>query len=148
MTAAEGRGRRIETPTQFAGDTGEVDADLGRALATDDADGVLAALCAGARLLVPIVAVLDERGEDGQDKSSHMASVSIVQPDGRRGLVAFTCLSALQAWNPDARPVPARAGDVARAAREEGADGVLVDCAGPVRFVLEGPALAAVAASP
>lgn len=148
MSPVEGGGRRIETPTEFAADTGDADPALGRALAAGDPDAVLAALAAGARLLVPIVAVLDEAGDDGGDKSSHMASVSIVQPDGRRGLLAFTCLESLRAWDPSARPVPARADDVARAALDEGAHGVLVDIAGPVRFAVDGAALAAVAGRP
>lgn len=145
MTPVDGRGRRIETPAQFSGDAGDVDPALGQALDAGDADAVLAILAAGARLLVPIVAVLDEAGTDGADKSSHMASVSMVQSDGRRGLLAFTCIDTLRAWNPSARPVPASARDVARAAIDEGADGVLVDIAGPVRFALDGAALLAVA---
>jgi len=138
----EGRGRRLEVPTGFADDDGTVDAALADALESNDADAVLRALCSGARLLVPIVAVADDRDPDtGADTASHMASVSLVQEDGRRGLLAFTSLETLRRWDPAARPVPARAPDVARAAVEEGADGILVDSAGPVRFAVDGPAL-------
>lgn len=137
----EGRGRRIETPSGFAGDDGSADPRVAAALDAGDGEGVLAALRAGARLLVPLVAVLDERDAEGGDKSSHMASVSLVQQDGRRGLLAFTSVASMRAWDPQARPVPASAPDVARAALEEGADGILVDIAGPVRFAIDGASL-------
>ncbi|MGI9197596.1 MAG: SseB family protein [Candidatus Nanopelagicales bacterium] len=121
--------------------------DPGLAAALDSGDGeqVMAALRAGARLLVPLVAVLDERDAQGADKSSHMASVTLVQQDGRRGLLAFTSVQSMRAWDPAARPAPARAPDVARSALDDGADGVLVDIAGPVRFALDGIALRQVA---
>lgn len=138
--------RTIETPSAFADDHGSRDPRLDAALASGDAGEVLALLISGARLLVPIVAVLEETDASGADKSSHMASVSLVQSDGRRGLLAFTCLESLKAWDPDARPVPVAAPAVAAAAIAEGADGVLVDIAGPVRFALDGDVLTELAA--
>ena len=138
--AAPGRGRRIETPEAFAGDDGRADPRWESAY-SDPAD-VEALLRSGVRLLVPIVAVLDEAdAETGADKSSHMASVSLVQADGRRGLLAFTGLESLARWNPTARPVPVTSHQVAAAALDEGADGVLVDLAGPVRFAIDGELL-------
>lgn len=147
MTSVEGAGRRIDTPAQFAGDEGAADPRLVAALGEGRGDAVLALLREGVRLLVPIVAVLEEVDADGADKSSHMASVSLVQPDGRRGMLAFTSLDTMRAWDPTARPVPARACDVAAAALAEGADGVLVDIAGPIRFALDGESLLRVAES-
>jgi len=144
--SAAGNDRLIQAPTDFAADDGSADPRLKEALAGDDADTALDLLLAGARLLVPIVAVA--AGGGGGGKSSHMAAVSLVQADGRRGLLAFTSLETLRAWDPVARPVPARAPDVARAALEEGADGVLVDVAGPVRFAIDGPTLRALAGPP
>ena len=156
----EGLGRRIEAPADFAGDDGRIDAALDAAISADDADAVLLALCSGARLLVPVVAVADETdadngaGESGQvakrdgqagSSATHMASVSLVQQDGRRGLLAFTCLDSLRRWDPSARPVPVLATAAARAALDEGAHGLLVDVAGPVRFAVDGPALRRVA---
>lgn len=136
----QGRGRSIETPQGFAGDDGRADARWAAAYA-DPAD-VEALLRTGVRLLVPIVAVLDESDpETGADKSSHMASVSLVQDDGRRGLLAFTGIETLARWDPAARPVPVTSHQVAAAALEEGADGVLVDLAGPVRFAIDGELL-------
>lgn len=136
-----GRGRRIETPTEFTGDDGRADPRWEAAFSADDGEAVGQILRDGVRLLVPIVAVLDEVDESGGDKSSHMASVSLVQPDGRRGLLAFTSLAAMSRWDPSARPVPAWAADVAAAAIAEGAHGVLVDVAGPVAFAIDGELL-------
>lgn len=126
------------------GDDGRADPRWEAAYA-DPAD-VEALLRAGVRLLVPIVAVPDEVDPaTGADKSSHMASVSLVQADGRRGLLAFTGIETLARWDRDARPVPVSSHDVAAAALEEGADGVLVDVAGPVRFAIDGELLAELA---
>ena len=66
-----------------------------------------------------------------------MAAVLMQRRDGRRALLAFTSIDALRAWHPTARPVPVTAADAARAARGEGATALLVDVAGPVRFVIE-----------
>lgn len=126
------------------GDDGRADPRWEAAYA--DPVDVEALLRAGVRLLVPIVAVPDEVDPaTGADKSSHMASVSLVQADGRRGLLAFTGIETLARWDRDARPVPVSSHDVAAAALEEGADGVLVDVAGPVRFAIDGELLAELA---
>ena len=131
-------------PDAFAGDDGRADPRWEPAYA--DPVSVEALLRSGVRLLVPIVAVLDEvDAQTGADKSSHMASVSLVQPDGRRGLLAFTGTESLARWDPAARPVPVTSHQVAAAALEEGADGVLVDIAGPVRFAIDGEFLAELA---
>jgi hypothetical protein len=144
VSDVEGQGRRIETPDAFAGDDGRADPRWESAYA--DPVAVEALLRSGVRLLVPIVAVLDEvDAQTGADKSSHMASVSLVQPDGRRGLLAFTGTESLARWDPAARPVPVTSHQVAAAALEEGADGVLVDIAGPVRFAIDGEFLAELA---
>jgi hypothetical protein len=140
----EGRGRRLEVPGTFASDDGRADARWEEAFR--DPREVEALLRAGVRLLVPIVAVADEVDADtGADKSSHMASVSLVQADGRRGLLAFTGVETLKRWDPAARPVPVTSYDVAAAALEEGAEGVLVDIAGPVGFAIDGDLLAELA---
>jgi hypothetical protein len=138
-----GDGRHIEAPARFADDDGRADPRLLDALARGDGEAVRKALESGLRLLVPIVAVVDEvEPATGADKSSHMASVSLVQADGRRGLLAFTCVESMRAWDAAARPVPVLSHEVAAAAVQEGADGVLVDIAGPVRFAIDGELLA------
>lgn len=111
-----------------------------------EAIGVLA----GARLLVPVVALLGEveTGADGlaRDKSSDMAAVLLTGADGRLALLAFTGLPTLTAWDPQARPVPVAARLAAATAVQEGADALVLDIAGPHRFVLSGDDLHRVAA--
>ena len=99
----------------------------------------------GARLLATVAAVLDAVDENGGDKDSHMAVVSMVNERGERGLLAFTGTDSLSAWSADGRPVPAFGRDMARAALEEGAQALVVDVAGPARLALTGTALAALA---
>ena len=145
MPPGPGRGRHIETPARFAGDDGSADPRWVDAYA--DPAAVEQLLRNGVRLLVPIVSVLDEVDDvTGGDKSSHMASVSLIQADGRRGLLAFTGVETMRLWDPAARPVPVASYDLAAAATEEGADGVLVDIAGPVRFAIDGELLVELAA--
>ena len=145
----------------FPDDDGSPDAGLRAALAAYDADdddahryaAVLSGL-SSARILVPVVAVLGESetiptGPAAgltSDKSSDMAAVLLQRPDGRRALLGFTGTDALTAWDPQARPVPVTAKTAALAAVQEGADALLVDAAGPVRFVVEGDHLRALAA--
>lgn len=155
----EGAGRRLDVPSAFTDDDGSAPPLLRAALeryAEDRAAhaDVVAALLTS-RLLVPVVAVLDEsetetdhRGSEIEvEKSSHMATVSLVQADGRRGLLAFSSIHTLARWDPRARPVPAAAPDVASAAIAEGAQGVLIDIAGPIRFALDGEHLTRVSLS-
>jgi hypothetical protein len=124
-------------------DAGAADPELAAALAAYAADptrepDVLAAL-AEARLLVPVVAALGESdaGPDGlvHDKSSDMATVLMRSADGRLALLAFTGLEALKRWDPDARPVPVPARTAALAAIQDGAEALLIDLAGPVRYL-------------
>jgi hypothetical protein len=140
-----GRGRSLARPA-FPDDDGAADPDIRALLARDDvSSGQLARALRDARLLTTVVAVLDELDEDGGDKSSHMAAVSMVSERGERGLLAFSGTDSLVAWNPDGRPVPATGREVARAALEDGAQAVVVDVVGPVRRVLSGPDLTALA---
>lgn len=104
---------------------------------TDRGSGFVPAL-RSARLLASVVAVADEVASDGSDKNSHMAVVSMVNARGERGLLAFTGMDSLAAWNPAARPVPALGRDVARSALADGATAVVIDVAGPARVVISG----------
>ncbi len=137
----------------FSDDDGTADPRLAAALSAYAADRaaesqVLAAL-PGARLLVPVVAVLTEAetGPDGmrRDKKSEMAVPTYLGPDGRRALPAFTSTESLIRWRADARPVAVPFGQVLRAAAHEKADTVVFDMAGPVTYELSGPALYALA---
>ena len=138
----------------FAGDAGAADpavAEILAAYATDEGRyaEALAALQTG-RLLVPVVAVLDEVEHDSDglahDKSSDMATVLLTGNDGRQALLAFTGTPSLALWDPQARPVPVTTTVAARSAVQEGASALLVDVAGPARFVVEGDDLVRLAA--
>ena len=116
---------------------------------TAGAGEVLNALT-GTRLLVPVVALLTESevGEHGlrQEKESEMALPKLVGKDGREAVPAFTGTESLARWRPDARPIQATLLQVCRAAAGERVAAVVVDVAGPVRFVIEGEVLEALAA--
>jgi SseB protein N-terminal domain len=146
--AAPAGGRRIPQPG-FAGDHGTADPALAGALAAYAADPersleVFRAL-QHARLLVPVVAVLgdgalgDPALED--EGTADMATALLTGRDGRLALLAFTGLEALEAWRPEARPVPVAAALAARSALQEGASALVVDVAGPMSYVVEGPLL-------
>ena len=133
----------------FAGDDGAPDAALARTLAAfardpTSAGDVLHALAA-ARVLVPVVAVAtgQEPGQGGlrRESATDMAVVTLQGEDGRLALPVFTGLAALAAWDPAARPVPVAAPRAALAAAAEGAAVLVLDVAGPVRFVVGPPAL-------
>ena len=140
--------RRIPDPG-FAGDDGRGDPVLRTALEAYAADParqleVFAAL-QGARLLVPVVAVLGDVEVDdaglAHDKSSDMATALLTGRDGRQALLAFTGLDSLAAWRPDARPVPVTAALAALSALQEGAAALVVDLAGPTTYAVEGELL-------
>lgn len=139
----------------FSGDDGTADPLLTAALGrhaeqpSAETEQELLRLLVGARLMVPIVAVLgeSETGADGltHDKSSDMAVPTVRTPDGRTGLPAFTSLEALARWRADARPAPVAAPQAVLAAWSEQADALLVDLAGPAFYELSGAAMRAVA---
>jgi hypothetical protein len=130
----------------FAGDDGSAPADVVAALsayaeAPDTRHAATLAVLQHARLLVPVVAVLGEVEYDEQglahDKTSDMATVLMTGRDGRSALLAFTGREAMHRWDPEARPVPVSADRAAQAARQDGADAIVVDVAGPTLFVIE-----------
>ena len=101
------------------------------------------------RLLVPVVAMLGESevGADGleRDKASDMATVLMTNAAGRTALLAFTSMAAMQRWRADSRPVPVGVPSAAQAALHDGADALLIDVAGPARFVIDRSDLEALA---
>ncbi len=135
---------------QFRDDRGAADPEVAAALAAyQDGRGseqaALSALAA-ARLLVPVVATLvGGSGPAGGEKDSEMALPKLIGRDGRPALLAFTGTDALARWRQDARPVPAGADRVWRAAVAEEC-AVVIDVAGPVPLAVEGARLAALAA--
>jgi hypothetical protein len=138
---------------QFRDDNGAADPRVAQALAAYVAgegseQAVLTALSA-ARLLVPVVAVLADgsppaHGDAQGDKNSEMVLPTLIGRDGRPAVLAFTCLDALARWRSNARPVPAEADRVWRAAVADGC-AVVIDVAGPVPLAVEGARLEALA---
>jgi hypothetical protein len=138
---------------RFRDDDGSADPGAAAALAAfasgegSEHDALTTLACS--RLLVPVVATVSE--PEGRLKaplrgaeSTAMALPTLVGRDGRRAVPAFTCLDALARWRPEARPVPALASLVWRAAIAD-ACAVVVDIAGPVPLAIEGARLAALA---
>jgi hypothetical protein len=135
--------------------TGSGGSSAGNAEAVEDlaaAEAAVVAALHGARLLVPVVAVLGEveTGEDGlrREKSSDMAVPVIQAPDGRRALPAFSAVETLARWRADARPVAVPLHQALQALAQEKAGTLLIDMAGPVTYELTGAALRAAALGP
>ena len=148
-------------PTDRGGPDPGVAAALSAFAAGQGSEHAALTALAGARLLVPVVAVLADATDEGGgvpgppgaagpgrprgEKVSEMALPTLVGGDGRRAVLAFTCLPSLTGWRPDARPVPVTARQAWQAGIEE-ADAVVIDVAGPVPLAVDGARLAALAA--
>ena len=154
----------------FADDDGGADPVVAAALAAydradqaDESSAHLEALAVlqDSRVLVPVVAILDEMEDappDGgtgsglpREKSSDMAAVLMTGRDGRTALLAFTSTASLDGWaqsyaGGEARPVPVPVRQAASAALQDQAAALLLDVAGPVLFVVEGEDLESLAA--
>lgn len=152
----------------FSDDDGSADPRLAAALTAwaEDRSAVGPVLEAlkGIRLLVPVVAVLGEVEEGGQEggeaprqggggsregglrreKTSDMA-VPTLKAGDRTALPAFTSTDSLARWDPAARPVAVPLHQAIQAAAHEKADTIVLDLAGPVPFELTGPVLLALA---
>lgn len=152
-------------PSPFRDDDGSADPQVTAALAAfgsglGSEHAALSALASG-RLLVPIVAAPSEpeaaepgsaphhpgarpgRASDG-DRGSEMSLPTLIGRDGRPAIPVFTCVDAVTRWDARARPVPALASQVWRAA-VDGSCAVIVDVAGPVPLAVDGARLAALA---
>ncbi|MDQ0829885.1 hypothetical protein QFZ66_006898 [Streptomyces sp. B4I13] len=136
----------------FSDDDGSADPRLSAALAAWAEDrtavGPVLEALRGARLLVPVVAVLGEVEEDEnglrREKTSDMA-VPTLKAGARTALPAFSSTDTLARWDPEARPVAVPLHQALQAAAHEKADTLVLDLAGPVPFELTGPALLALA---
>ena len=130
--------RTLASPA-FPDDDGSIDLVLAAAFdqfdLTGDPTAVLGALCT-VRVIVPVVALLGDSPADG-DKDADMAAVFMTGADGRRALLAFSSIDAMQVWDPQARPVPILASDAARATLDEGASALLLDLGGSHFTVVE-----------
>jgi len=134
---------------QFRDDRGAADprvaAALGAYQAAEGSEQAALTALAAARLLVPVVAVLADGSAVEGDKNSEMMLPTLIGKDGRPAVLAFTSLDALARWRRSARPVPAEAGRVWRAAVADRC-AVVIDVAGPVPLAVEGARLEALAA--
>jgi hypothetical protein len=146
-------------PNDLAGDDGLAPAELLRALARfrareDGEESVVDAL-RGSRLLIPLIAELGESATSSHgvaagltiDKSQELSIITVAGPDGRSVLPVFSSTTAMTAWNPLARPVPADAIRIALAAAQEHTDLVVLDPTGETEYVIRRPALWAIAQS-
>lgn len=144
-------GRRFADNTHSA-DAGEADPALDAALrAFVRGDGDAAAIVdayRSARLLIPLVA---EKGDEGVgptglrvDKTQELSIVTVAAPDGRRVLPVFTSVTAMQRWDPLARPVPVDGIRTALAAADDDTELIVIDPASPTEHVLRRPAVWAI----
>lgn len=135
--------------TRFQGDDGQADPRLRELLGDPEAyeaqREIVARLLDG-RVLIPVVANLDEADEHGADKHSHMATVTITNQQGHKALMCFTGVDSVAAWREDARPIPVSGVEAAQAALQEQCDALLIDIAGPKQYALAGTGLWALAA--
>jgi hypothetical protein len=108
------------------------------------------------RLLIPLVAELAGSAADRAalnehgvrvDKAQELSIVTVAGRDGRTVLPVFSSVTAMAAWNPQARPVPADAARVALAAAAEKTDVVVLDPTSATEYVIRRPALWAIAQS-
>jgi hypothetical protein len=133
----------------FTGDDGRADPALAAALA-GGGEQALADALAGARVLVPVVALpgdelVDRPGDKLVDETADMAVATLVGAAGRRALPVFSALETLAGWDASARPVPVQGPRAALSAVADGCDVLVVDPAGPRTAVVRRPVLWALA---
>jgi hypothetical protein len=126
-------GREL-TGTGFEGDQGDGDPALLAALTNPQDELSLMRAVAGARLLVPIVAIPADPGLP--DDSTDMAVVTLTAPDGQRVFPLFSSVATLSAWDATARPSPVTSARAAQGAVSERCDLMLLDCGSEHELVL------------
>lgn len=140
-------GRQL-TGSGFSGDLGEPDLAVRHALdrlrecppaESGAREAELLQVLLQARLFACVQAVaaqVDDSDGHAREVTSDMASPVLTAPDGRRATPLFTGMDTLAAWHPDARPVPVRPADAARAAIEDACDVMLLDVGTSWGYVL------------
>lgn len=119
-------------------------------VALAEAHTALIPACTTARFLVPLIAEAGDFGitPEGKtvEKSQELSIVTVQSPDGRAALPVFSSVAAMQAWNPNARPIPVPGAQVALAAGQEDTDLVIIDAGNPdTEYVIRRPWLEAFA---
>jgi len=129
--------------SEFPNDDGLANPDLMAALVAYSQDSsaendmhVLAAIIQSPRLLIPVVAQVDTVNADGTEKDSSIMSVTFESSDGRIGLPVFTGIESLAQWDPEARPIPRSAKDIAISCLTESFDAMLLDMGSEHRYVI------------
>ena len=83
------------------------------------------------RLLIPLLAEAGDIGVTAEgrtvEKTQELSIVTVAGPDGRRVMPAFSSVAAMRSWNPEARPIPVPAPQVALAAAQESTDLIIVN---------------------
>ncbi len=155
--------QRILTSHPFANDTGEVEPAMATAL---DHEGFAPRYAAviealrGGRVLVPVLAhahpgrtsdggvashASQKSGDAEADACEQAAMIAVETMDGRAAMPIFSSLSALQAWDASARPVPVHAQNAAIAAVAEADSLLVLDPGSPRPMLLGRPAVRALA---
>jgi hypothetical protein len=116
----------------WAEDDGETPEVIARALAaTPFVKMSFVESLRGQRLLVPLIAEIGQTGigPHGQavDKSADLAIVAVATPDDRTAIPAFTSVSDMLSWKPEARPVPVSINKLCVAAVGEGHTRVIIN---------------------
>ena len=145
-------GRTLQ-PNPHSNDDGSADPALIAALSAfargQVSSGQVVQALAAARVLVPLIANLGEQGEGAHghtvDKSAELSIVAVQTPDGQAALPVFSSVATMQAWNPQARPVPVQGQRAALAAATEGQTRLVIDAGTETEFVLRRPAIWALA---
>jgi hypothetical protein len=147
-------GRELEE-NRFADDDGSAPEEFVRAISGfrsgDLGQASVVDALRGTRLLVPLLAQLGESeiGANGLkvDKSAELSIVTVKAPDDQDALVVFSSVTAMQRWNPTARPVPTDAIRVCLAAASQLSTRVVIDPGSDSEFVIRRPAIARIAQS-
>lgn len=143
----------VITESTFVNDDGAADSRLRAAISEYVKSGLgkdsraLLRILVNARLLVPVVAVVDSQAGE-VEKDSHMKSVELHGPNGDKALLAFTGVDSVIQWNSDARPIPQLAYLVAQAVIEQDLDAIVLDVSGPTPCAIEGQLLNLLAMGP
>lgn len=102
-----------------------------------------------ARVLIPLIA---EKGEEGiapnglaVDKTQELSIVTVAAPDGRKVQPVFSSVTAMQKWDPLARPIPVESVRVALSASSEDTDLIVLDPTSETEFIIRRPAVWAIA---
>ena len=143
-------------PNAFAGDNGSADAQLRAAVGAFQINRSASSFIAvrdaliAARLILPLVerdnAELgaEEKSDSCEDSATHISGVEFQTNDGKRALLAFSGLDRLLDWNPQARPQPQQAIEVARTVLRGDLDAIVLDLGSTQPLIIEGPMLAQV----